>query len=55
MNKHVIKLYARLIQKGTYTKEELPEDIRDAVMEMAATLPLRKDMIKEKTDVEINE
>ena len=42
--KHAVKLYARLIQKGTYEEKDIPEDIRAEVMEMAKTLPLREDM-----------
>ena len=42
--KHVIKYWARLIQKGTYTEKDIPVDIRKEVMDMAATLPLREDM-----------
>lgn len=42
--KHTIKLYARLLQKGTYTESDIPEDIRSEVLELAKTLPLREDM-----------
>ena len=42
--KHTIKLYARLLQKGTYQEYEIPEDIRAEVVELAKTLPLREDM-----------
>lgn len=42
--KHTIKLYARLLQKGTYQEHEIPEDIRAEVVELAKTLPLREDM-----------
>ena len=44
--KHVIKYWARLIQKGTYTENDVPEDIRSEVMELSKTLPLRDDMKK---------
>lgn len=42
--KHSIKLYARLLQKGTYQESDIPEDIRNEVVELAKTLPLREDM-----------
>lgn len=42
--KHVIKYWARLIQKGMYVESDVPEDIRKEVMELSKTLPLREDM-----------
>lgn len=40
-NEHVIKYYARLIQKGTYMEEDIPEELRSEVMKLAITLPPR--------------
>ena len=42
--KHVIKYYARLVQKGIYKETDIPEAIRSEVMSMSVTLPLREDM-----------
>ena len=48
--KHVIKYYARQIQKGTMLEKDIPEDIRKEVMELSVTLPLREDMINTEED-----
>ena len=50
--KHLIKYYARLVQKGIYSKDEVPDDMRDEVVNMSITLPLREDMKKNKKDKE---
>lgn len=47
-SKSVIKLWARQLQKGTMTANDIPTDIRDEVIELAKTLPLRDDMVAAK-------
>lgn len=42
---HVVKFWARQLQKKTYTEKEIPEDMREEAIELAKTLPLRPDMI----------
>lgn len=42
--KHVVKYWARLLQKKTFTEAEVPEDIRAEAVAMSVTLPLREDM-----------
>ena len=49
--KHVIKLWARLIQKKTHQESDVPEDIRKEVMDLAKTLPLREDMKEDKKEM----
>ena len=51
--KHVIKYYARLIQKKVFEEKDLPEDIREEVMNLSVTLPLREDMKKTEDDTTI--
>lgn len=50
--KHVIKFWTRLLQKGTYKENEIPEDIRKEVIELSKTLPLREDMKHNKINEE---
>ena len=42
--KHVIKYWARLLQKGTFKESEIPEDIRAEVVAMSLSLPPRESM-----------
>ena len=48
--KHVIKYYARQIQHKRMVESDIPEDIREEVMSMSVTLPLREDMKQELED-----
>jgi len=45
--KHVIKYWARLIQKGYRQRSDIPADIRVEVINLSRTLPLREDMKKD--------
>jgi hypothetical protein len=47
---HVVKFYARQIQKGSYLESDVPEQYRKDAVELAKTLPLREDMIEQKSD-----
>jgi len=40
--KHVIKYWARLLQKGTFKESEVPEDIRAEVVATSLSLPPRE-------------
>ena len=48
---HVIKFYARQLQKGSYQEIDVPEKYRADAVELAKTLPLREDM-KPKEEVD---
>jgi len=42
--RHLIKYWARLIQKGERKESDVPENIHSEVMNLSVTLPLREDM-----------